>query len=1166
MSHPQNPWNGLRTYVEGEIIYGRKEEIQILSLLILQSRQTVVYGRSGIGKSSILNAGIFPLARKHGVFPVYVRFEHNVEVSYLHQIKRAITKEVEKANGQIVVKELVTASADETLWEFFHRYDYADADGNHMRPLIVFDQFEEMFTLETRKDKVDGFFSQMADLINNVMPEEVASTMSATSPSTTAASPDGGLDLGLDAFSQTAFSYKAESDHHMVFTLREDFLSYLERNTTDIPALKNNRYCLQPINDEQAAEIIMQPRPGLVDKAVAKLIIEKVTGDENFEIDGVPEIQVDSAILSLYLSRLYDKMCDEGLDTITKELVETYSDNIIEDFYSDAIRDLPETAVEWLEDTLINEDGRRDNRDRSTVLHDSGLTKKALDNLIYNVKLLRQFSYGGALRIEYIHDVICAVIIERRKQRAENKTIQRLEQKARDEKHKAHKRIATTACIFTIIGGVLLALLYIYYRNNDKLYEACYADVTLINGWPEGVGANLSTAEMKTHPLYYKLSKHGKRTPHYTEMEICSSNSMLPMRPRLDWPEKCDDDDIDGQGFNDILARTKYVKFMAGDSDKISRMDLCDEHGDLLFSYSYYYYSNSGAWVNFLTATGEPSPVRTNGIDRYKVEWDSVGREISRRYYTSNGTIRHIDKKRKIAGYAMQYPDAKTTITHLLNEAGIPSSVDGYNRVTTYRGNDTLITSYHHVRNFDDPRPQDAVGRAGYSRVVSVGNIDQLYLPDCDEAVAQCRVEKDQNGNDTLQEIIGCQSLKVAPIIKWKYKGDTGLEIKKVKLNADGSRFGQPSDVYLLIKDYNDAGRLIMEKRITVDGDTIYSYSLTEGTTPNHLKVTSASIIDRVRGLCFTEVDTIASDNSLSIRAFYGPNGVAVNHKIPFDYDSISCHLVRTHVTDSCIISEHYIATADGQVVPAPTSMQNYLYTSFKLTTWEEGENKFTELQSADGQIVKRMLYIYNNGQQIGRAACSIIDNKPVRCPNWEIDGAAYYTIYFAKDFVGNYCVLEPHDEWGNSGVFDFLGSYKKLEYRDFNGEKLADGFTVTSSYWQQVFNDDPNVTHRQVPYLHVLSLQSALRRTATPLTDGDRIISLGTWRYGQDTSLLAREWRNLSDANKTVAITVLRPGESGYTRISTEVAGDPAEASRSEYHVMKLSKQELSTLNNALK
>jgi hypothetical protein len=51
-------------------------------------------------------------------------------------------------------------------------------------------------------------------------------------------------------------------------------------------------------------------------------------------LDGYAEIEVDSALLSLYLNRLYE--AKEG-DTITAELIEHKGSEIIADFYDEAV-------------------------------------------------------------------------------------------------------------------------------------------------------------------------------------------------------------------------------------------------------------------------------------------------------------------------------------------------------------------------------------------------------------------------------------------------------------------------------------------------------------------------------------------------------------------------------------------------------------------------------------------------------------------------------------------------------------------------------------------------------------------------------------------------------------------------------------------------------------
>lgn len=420
-----NPWKGLNFYVEGEIIYGRDQEIRNLSYYIFNNTQTVIYGRSGIGKSSLLNAGIFPLARENGMVPVTIRLKHSGKEGYIEQIRNGI---ILSGISIIETKQAVDA-ANESLWEFFHRHTFLlSSSGEVVTPLIVFDQFEEIFTLQSDESVRKAFFNDLADLLNNVKPLSIIELeKNESSDAKTSKSIDKGTFKGLSISLNFKGGVNGEKDgdggyvenphYHIVFAIREDFLSYLEIYSYSIPVMRNNRFALMPINEEQAAEIITKPIPGIVDIDVAKRIIEKVTGNKNFQLDGIPEIEVDVAILSLYLSRLYDKMIKEGKSVIDAELVETHSKDIIEDFYSDAIKWLPEKSINWLEDVLVNEDGRRDNRSRKTVLKECRLSESQLDHLINDSKLLRQFSYGGELRIEFIHDVMLSVIIQHRNNR-----------------------------------------------------------------------------------------------------------------------------------------------------------------------------------------------------------------------------------------------------------------------------------------------------------------------------------------------------------------------------------------------------------------------------------------------------------------------------------------------------------------------------------------------------------------------------------------------------------------------------------------------------------------------------------------------------------------------------------------------------------------------------
>ena len=440
-----NPWKGLNFYHEGEILYGRDDEIQSLALYVTNNTQTVLYGKSGIGKSSIINAGVFPIARKEGLFPIPIRLKHDSDTNYTSQIIAAFKE------SNIGITEILKplGESNETLWEYLHRNTFYDINTDSpVRPLIVLDQFEEIFTLQHDEKKKLSFFSELADLLNEITPDYIAKSLSVQTDSAPIIPKlnDNGfsLDFGVtnDSDEDKIKKYVSDSLFNIVFTIREDFLSYLERYTKYIPVMKSNRYALLPINEEQAKDIIMRPVEGLVDIDVAKLIIEKVTGRTDFKLGDDPEIEVDAAVLSLFLSRIFIKK-KEDESTITAALVNESSKDIIKDFYNESVEDLPSKEIEKLENSLLTYDNRRDNVSRNDLIRE-GVSDSTIQKLVEDRKLLRQFSYQDDLRIEFIHDILCPIVndrIEHREQLAKEREAKRkeAEEEARRKREKAEE-------------------------------------------------------------------------------------------------------------------------------------------------------------------------------------------------------------------------------------------------------------------------------------------------------------------------------------------------------------------------------------------------------------------------------------------------------------------------------------------------------------------------------------------------------------------------------------------------------------------------------------------------------------------------------------------------------------------------------------------------------
>ena len=90
-----NPWLGLASFTEETraYFYGREDEVAELARRVQRKLLTVLFGQSGLGKTSILRAGLVPRLRSQGYCPVYVRIDYSREAPEpAEQIKLAIRR------------------------------------------------------------------------------------------------------------------------------------------------------------------------------------------------------------------------------------------------------------------------------------------------------------------------------------------------------------------------------------------------------------------------------------------------------------------------------------------------------------------------------------------------------------------------------------------------------------------------------------------------------------------------------------------------------------------------------------------------------------------------------------------------------------------------------------------------------------------------------------------------------------------------------------------------------------------------------------------------------------------------------------------------------------------------------------------------------------------
>ncbi len=435
-----SPWPGLLAFRETDEGYfqGRQAETEELFRLVMRERLTVLFGLSGLGKSSLLQAGLFPRLRPEQIVPVYIRFDFSSErPDLVAQVRAAIARE-----AGIHRIEVPAANGDETLWEYFHRAgnNFWNARNRPVMPLLVFDQFEEIFTLgrlgQGRTQASDVLVDQIADLAEG--------------------RPPAPLKAWMDEHPEEAAAFSFGRHHYKILLgIREDFLPDLEALRARMPAVALNRLRLRRMNGD-AALLVVNQAPHLVDADVALQIVRFVSADRR----ALPlaELEIEPALLSVVCRELNSKRLRLGAPCITAGLLEGSQEQVLSDFYERSTADLPPEARFFIEDHLLTVSGFRDSVALENALSMPGVSRSALDQLVER-RLIRREDRGGVQRLELTHDLLTGVVRTSRDSRRQKDEVER--EKAGQELERQREKTARDRRDLTrtrIAAGVILVL------------------------------------------------------------------------------------------------------------------------------------------------------------------------------------------------------------------------------------------------------------------------------------------------------------------------------------------------------------------------------------------------------------------------------------------------------------------------------------------------------------------------------------------------------------------------------------------------------------------------------------------------------------------------------------------------------------------------------------
>jgi WD40 repeat protein len=290
------PYVGLQPFEEAdrEFFFGRERDQQIIIANLLASPLTILYGSSGVGKSSVLMAGVVPQLRRERPRTPVVVFRNWVDRDFQLALTRACLEAV-WTNEVDQPKPAESLPFDEIL--------RACAEAAHETIVVILDQFEEYFLYHPKASAPESFEAQFARAVNR-----------------------DDIDVGF------------------LIALRDDSLSRLDRFQERIPNLLSNRLRLQHLDSAGAAVALRRPlevwnakyatgRPSIcIEDSLVSAVIQQVRtgqvmagrhgGSGVAHAGDAEEEYVEAPFLQLVMERLWDEERRVGSHILRRETLD----------------------------------------------------------------------------------------------------------------------------------------------------------------------------------------------------------------------------------------------------------------------------------------------------------------------------------------------------------------------------------------------------------------------------------------------------------------------------------------------------------------------------------------------------------------------------------------------------------------------------------------------------------------------------------------------------------------------------------------------------------------------------------------------------------------------------------------------------------------------------
>jgi len=380
------PYKFLDYYTERDqqLFFGREAEVETVSSQIMAHRSFILHGRSGVGKSSLLRAGLMPRLKAAGHHVFVIRSFTDP----LHQMMAALVHLLNGGAAQAAFDETASDAATSAPAEAPSTHDLLQsgawslapvgqhdaaslaelirqAEGRWPKQSVIFflDQFEEFFTLLAEETRA-GFLEAMARL----------------------------------------FAHE-DLPFRLLFALREDLLAEMSQIKAAIPEIFHHEYRLKRLSREQAAVAITAPARAVGCHYDESLVARLLDDLNDHDLVDPPQLQI--VCDSLYDAR--DAMCELTLGLYTRlggasQILASYLERVLRRFNTADLH-----TVKAILTALISTEGQR------LVLRATELTARVrsqsptvelLIEELVAARVVRRRSQDGEAWIELAHDFL----------------------------------------------------------------------------------------------------------------------------------------------------------------------------------------------------------------------------------------------------------------------------------------------------------------------------------------------------------------------------------------------------------------------------------------------------------------------------------------------------------------------------------------------------------------------------------------------------------------------------------------------------------------------------------------------------------------------------------------------------------------------------------------